>query len=101
VTFDRGDRAQIKQLQLKYYVSDQDIEAAGARARELVVFHWEKIEAVATALLDKKTLSGIEIDAAHGSRPGLRRFRGPTSGPICRPTRKEAASHQSRVINRS
>ncbi len=60
---DRGDRAQIKQLQLKYYVEDRDIEAARARARELVVLHWHEIEAVAMALLDKKTLNGFEIDA--------------------------------------
>lgn len=34
---DRGDVAQIKQLQAKYYVEDRDIEAARYPARQLVV----------------------------------------------------------------
>ncbi len=57
---DSGDRRQIQQLQLKYYVSDQDIEAARARARELLIKYWDAVERVAAALLDKKILSGAE-----------------------------------------
>ena len=64
-TDDRGDLAQIKQLQAKYYVEDRDIEAARARARELLTEPktWAAVERVAAALLEKRTLTGSEIDA--------------------------------------
>lgn len=59
---DRGDRRQIESLARRFYVSDQDVAAAHARARELVLLHWDKIEAVASALLEKQSLTGREID---------------------------------------
>jgi hypothetical protein len=59
----RGDLAQIKQLAARYFVQDHDVERAHGRAHELLTKHWCSVEAVATALLDKKTLSGPEIDA--------------------------------------
>ena len=64
-TDDRGDRAQIKQLQAKYYVQDRDIADARERARELFTKpkHWDTVERVAAELLNKKTLTGVEIDA--------------------------------------
>ena len=60
---DRGNVAQIKSLATKYYVQDRDIAAARERARGLLVLHWDKVEAVAATLLEKKTLTGGEIDA--------------------------------------
>ncbi|MFY9772827.1 MAG: hypothetical protein WAK04_21645 [Xanthobacteraceae bacterium] len=61
---DRGDLRQIKQLQLKYYVEDRDIEAARARARELLLQPkiWATVERVVANLLKKKILNGAEID---------------------------------------
>jgi ATP-dependent Zn protease len=60
---DRGDRVQIKQLAARYYVHDNDVERAHGRAHELIIKHWDAVERVATALLDKKTLTGAEINA--------------------------------------
>jgi hypothetical protein len=57
-----GDRVLIEQLAARYYIQDRDIKAARERARELLLLHWDKVEAVATALIDKKILSGTEID---------------------------------------
>jgi len=65
----RGDLAQIKQLAARYFVQDHDVERARARAHELVTKHWNDVECVATALLEKKTLWGAEIDALLKSSP--------------------------------
>ncbi len=65
----RGDLAQIKQLAARYFVQDHDVERARARAHELVTKHWNDVERVATALLEKKTPSGAEIDALLKSSP--------------------------------
>ncbi|MFZ2078926.1 MAG: hypothetical protein WAV38_20185 [Xanthobacteraceae bacterium] len=59
---DAGDRRQIESLARRFYVSDEDIEAARTRARQLVVSNWRKIELVAAALSARKSLSGSEID---------------------------------------
>jgi ATP-dependent Zn protease len=60
---DHGDRAQIKQFADRFFVSDQDIAAARERARELLLLHWGKVEAVAAALLKSRTLSAAALDA--------------------------------------
>ena len=61
----RGDLAQIQQLAARYCVHDDDVERARTRAHELLTKpkHWILVERVATALLERKTLSGAEIDA--------------------------------------
>ncbi|MFZ2081913.1 MAG: hypothetical protein WAV38_35730 [Xanthobacteraceae bacterium] len=61
---DHGDLRMIESLMARFSVFDQDVAAARARARKLVVLHWQKIEAVAAALLVRGVLSGTEIDAA-------------------------------------
>jgi ATP-dependent Zn protease len=62
---DRGDRKQIEALAARYFVQDKDIERARARAHELLTKpkHWDAVERVAAELLNKKTLTGREIDA--------------------------------------
>jgi len=60
----RGDLAQIQQLAARYFVQDHDIERARARAHELLTKpkHWDAVERPAAELLNKKTLTGAEID---------------------------------------
>ena len=62
---DRGDREQIEALAARYYVQDHDVERARTRAGELLTNpkHWILVERVAAELLNKKTLTGAEIDA--------------------------------------
>jgi hypothetical protein len=57
------DHAQVLDLCDRYYISDATVEELKYRTRELLTKNWSKVERVATALLDKKTLTGVEIDA--------------------------------------
>jgi hypothetical protein len=56
-----GDVRQIEQLQSRYYISDGDVERLRPQVRALLLQHWDKVEAVATALLERGTLSGEDI----------------------------------------
>jgi ATP-dependent Zn protease len=56
-----GDVRQIKQLQSRYYISDADVERVRPQVHALLLRHWDKVEAVATALLERGTLSGEDI----------------------------------------
>jgi hypothetical protein len=60
---DRGDRIQIEQLAARYFVHDRNIERARARAGEILDAHWQDVEIIATALIERKRLSGDDIDA--------------------------------------
>jgi ATP-dependent Zn protease len=57
----RGDVRQIQQLQSRYYISDVDVERLRPQVHALLLRHWDKVEAVATALLERGTLSGEDI----------------------------------------
>jgi hypothetical protein len=59
----RGDVRMIKQLQERYFVSDDDVERLRPQVHALLTKHWHSVERVAADLLDKKTLTGAEIDA--------------------------------------
>jgi hypothetical protein len=58
---DSGDMRQIKQLQSRFYISDGDVERLRPQVRALLLRHWDKVEAVATALLERGSLSGADI----------------------------------------
>jgi hypothetical protein len=58
-----GDLLQIENLAARFLIADVDVERARARAGELLRKHWDAVEWVAAALLDKKTLTGAAIDA--------------------------------------
>jgi len=59
----RGDMRMIKQLCERYSISDDDVERLRPQVHALLTKHWDAVERVAAALLDKKTLTGVEIDA--------------------------------------
>jgi ATP-dependent Zn protease len=56
-----GDVRQIKQLQSRYYISDAEVGRLLPQVHALLLRHWDKVEAVATALLERGTLSGEDI----------------------------------------
>jgi ATP-dependent Zn protease len=59
----RGDVRQIERLCARYYISTADVERLRPQVHALLLRHWDKVEAVAAALLQKETLSALEIDA--------------------------------------
>ena len=59
----RGDQCMIDDLQLRYSISARDVERLQQQVHSLLIKHWDEVERVAAELLDKKTLTGREIDA--------------------------------------
>jgi hypothetical protein len=57
----RGDMRQIERLCARYYVSTDEVERLRPQVHALLLRHWDKVEAVATALLERGTLSGEDI----------------------------------------
>jgi|ERR1700687_716322 len=62
----RGDMRQIKRLQSRYSISDADVERLRPQVHALLLRHWDKVEVVATALLERGTLSGEAIAGLTG-----------------------------------
>ena len=58
----RGDMHMIEELCARYFISGEDVNQLQPQVHSLLIKHWPKVEAVAAPLLEKKTLSGAEID---------------------------------------
>jgi len=79
------------------YLIDQEIrqlvDHAHERARELITAHFDKLELIATLLIERETIEGEELEALFdGPRPKPLLVGPPTSSPALR-QRQEAAEH--------
>ena len=59
----RGDMPQIKELCVRYFISNDDVERLRSQVHALLTKHWRSVEVVAEALMARRTLAGSEIDA--------------------------------------
>ena len=66
----RGDLHQIRELCSRYDISIVNVVNRQLRpeVHALLTKHWDAVERVAAALLNKKTLTGVEIDALVAGR---------------------------------
>ena len=65
----RGDMHMIEELCTRYYIAYDDVDRLQPQVHSLLLKHWNAVERVAIALLEKKTLNGAEIDALFRSTP--------------------------------
>jgi len=58
----RGDVHMIKEFCARYYIATTDVDRLRPQVHALLTKHWGSVEAIAEALMSRRTLTGAEID---------------------------------------